>query len=202
MRYIITTATVVALIVGIALGFVASWGLDGAASAAPAETKVREQNLDGSGLIRVHEQGVANVSVTNASMPVNGTVNVGNLPAVQDVNVLAVPSQTGRLIELGTEAVPGGGRFLTPFADVSDCGRVTLMARSSSGYPTGASIESMSPDGTTVITAVTPSGQQATSGGTYSLHNLETVMPFMRLSISNGNFGTPTDLTAWIWCAP
>src|SRR3970040_2117190 len=83
MRYIITTATAVALIVGIALGFVVSRGLDGSASAAPpppADTKVREQNLDGSGLIRVHEQGTANVA---------GTVSVGNLPAVQDVNVVA-----------------------------------------------------------------------------------------------------------------
>src|SRR3972149_11413222 len=83
MRYIITTATVVALIAGMALGFVVSRGLDGAASAAPpppSETKVREQNLDGSGLIRVHEQGTANVNVTNGSLPVSGTVDVGNLP--------------------------------------------------------------------------------------------------------------------------
>ena len=91
MRYVITTATAVALIAGIALGFVASRGLDGAASAAPAETKVREQNLDGSGLIRVHEQGTANVNVTNTSVPVSGTVDVGNLPSVQDVSVVSMP---------------------------------------------------------------------------------------------------------------
>ena len=96
MRYIITTAAVVALIAGIALGFVASRGLDGSASAAPpppADTKVREQNLDGSGLIRVHEQGTANVS---------GTVDVGNLPAVQDVKVVAMPAQESGPFEFMT----------------------------------------------------------------------------------------------------
>jgi hypothetical protein len=36
---------------------------------------VLEQNLDANGLIRVHEQGTANVNVTNASLPVSGNVN-------------------------------------------------------------------------------------------------------------------------------
>jgi hypothetical protein len=36
---------------------------------------VREQNLDPNGLIRVHEQGTANVNVTNVPLPVSGTVN-------------------------------------------------------------------------------------------------------------------------------
>lgn len=40
----------------------------------PVPTK--EQNLDASGYIKVHEQGIANVNVTNASIPVNGTVSV------------------------------------------------------------------------------------------------------------------------------
>ena len=74
MRYIIA-APAFALVAGIALGFVVSRGLDGSASAAPPTQAVEEQNLDASGFIAVHEQGTANVA---------GTVDVGNLPAVQD----------------------------------------------------------------------------------------------------------------------
>jgi hypothetical protein len=57
---------------------------------------VRERNLDVNGLIRVHEQGTANVNVANSQLTVSGTVsvdnfptsiNVGNFPQVQDVNV-------------------------------------------------------------------------------------------------------------------
>lgn len=89
------------------------------ASAGPPETSsgpakpVREQNLDESGAIRVHEQGTASVdvvnenldvtlanslldvNVTNSSVPVNGTVEVNNLPSTQDVNIVggsAVPA--------------------------------------------------------------------------------------------------------------
>src|SRR3972149_2735320 len=95
MRFIIAAATAFALIAGMALGFAVSQGLDGSASAAPpppADTKVREQNLDGGGFIKVHEQGTANVS---------GTVDVGNLPAVQDVNVVAMtPGPRGNLVSL------------------------------------------------------------------------------------------------------
>ena len=192
----LTTLAVVTLALGIALGFVVSRSLDGSASAAPpppADTKVREQNLDGSGFIRVHEQGTANVT---------GTVDVGNLPAVQDVNVVSATPQTGRLIELGTHTVPWGGAFTTPLVDVSDCQRVTLMAKSS-GSSTNASIEYMSPDGTTRIAAPDDlGGTQGWEGGTYSRHNVEIVMPFMSLVISSSSAGTPTDLTAWIWCVP
>ena len=37
----------------------------GAAPPPPSPAQVREQNLDGSGFIRVHEQGTANVNVAN-----------------------------------------------------------------------------------------------------------------------------------------
>src|SRR3989442_15590803 len=78
---------VVALIVavGVTSGLVGAFavsqlsGSAGAAPPPPGPQQVREQNLDASGFIRVHEQGMANVT---------GTVNVGNLPVVQDVNVV------------------------------------------------------------------------------------------------------------------
>ena len=66
MRYIIAAA-VFALVAGIALGFIVSRGLDGSASAAPKAQAVREQNLDGSGFIAVHEQGVADVNVVSVT---------------------------------------------------------------------------------------------------------------------------------------
>ena len=55
MRYIIAAATAFALMVGIALGFVVSRGLDGSASAAPPTQDVEVTNfpLDGNGDIRV-----------------------------------------------------------------------------------------------------------------------------------------------------
>ncbi len=93
MRYIIAAATAFALVAGIALGFVVSGGLDGSASAAPKAQVVREENVDTNGFIAVHEQGTADVNVTNAALPVSGTVDVGNLPVVQDVNVISLPSQ-------------------------------------------------------------------------------------------------------------
>ena len=91
------TALAVAII---ALGIVLGLGLQGTVFEAeakppppepPAPQPVLEQNVDGSGFIAVHEQGVTDVNVTNAALPVSGTVDVGNLPAVQDVNVISAP---------------------------------------------------------------------------------------------------------------
>jgi hypothetical protein len=62
-----------------------------------ATQPVREQNLDDTGLIRVHEQGVADVNVTNTPLDVQGSVDianfptsieVSNLPDVQDVEIV------------------------------------------------------------------------------------------------------------------
>ena len=77
--------------------------LDAPAEAGPpdptpgATQPMREQNLDTDGLIRVHEQGTANVNVTNSSLAVEGSINVdnfpssfevSNLPSVQDVEIV------------------------------------------------------------------------------------------------------------------
>ena len=66
MRYIIA-ATAFAFVAGIMLGFILSDGLGDSASAAPRTQAVEEQNLDGSGFMAVHEQGIADVNVV--SMP-------------------------------------------------------------------------------------------------------------------------------------
>lgn len=66
------------------------------AAGPPGGLDVNEQNLDGSGYIAVHEQGVADVNVTNASLDV-----AVEFPALQDVNVtngsLAVDDGAGAL---------------------------------------------------------------------------------------------------------
>ena len=200
MRYIIAT-TAFTLIAGIALGFVVSRGLDGSASAAPKAQGVEEQNLDGSGFIAVHEQGVADVNVTNPSLPVSGTVDVGNLPAVQDVNVVSVPPEEGRLIELGTQAIPGGGHYQSSFVNVSDCERVTLMARGTSGVSHSINEVEISPDGTIPVLANLIVEELGGNGkNSSSWHNLEVAMPFIRFRVGQASSSTSTNITAWIWC--
>lgn len=73
-----------------------------------ASMPVRELNLDMDGLIRVHEQGVADVNVTNDSLDVTGTVevmgtvDVGNFPTELDVNVTG--GSVGVSVPAATEA--------------------------------------------------------------------------------------------------
>ena len=105
MRYIIA-ATAFALVAGIALGFVMSNGLDGSASAAPKAQVVREENVDASGFIAVHEQGVADVNVV--SMP---SQDPGPLEFTHVIAKLCV-SESALCIE-GTGAVPNVNEQLT-----------------------------------------------------------------------------------------
>ena len=77
MRYVIAAAAF-ALVAGITLGFVLSRGLDGSASAAPKAQAVEEQNVDASGFIAVHEQGVADVNVVDSG-PVEYRTLIGKL---------------------------------------------------------------------------------------------------------------------------
>ena len=178
MRYIVA-ATAFALIAGIALGVVVSNGLDGSASAAPKAQAVEEQNVDTNGFIAVHEQGTA------------------------AVNVVSLPSQTGRLIELGTQAVPGGGHYQSSFVDVSDCERVTLMARGTSGVDHSIGEFEMSPDGTIAVLANLIVEELGGGGkNSSSWHNLEVAMPFIRFRVTHASSSTSTNITAWIWCTP
>jgi hypothetical protein len=45
-------------------------------------------NVDADGNIKVHEQGVVDVNLTNSSTDVTGAVDVNNFPATQDVNIV------------------------------------------------------------------------------------------------------------------
>ncbi len=182
MRYIIAGATAFALIAGIALGFVVSRGLDGSASAAPKAQAVEEQNLDGSGFIAVHEQGVA------------------------DVNVLSMPPQTapqGRLIELGTLAAPSNSDINFPLTDVADCASMRLMAVTA--HASGLRIENFvntSPDGSIRIRSgeVAQLDSAVLDGVSTTSASIGGNYPFVQVVVFNG--GIARDVTAWIWCTP
>lgn len=80
------------LVVSIVLAGAAAGGAlfgDRAVQAAAKIMDVAEQNLDANGYIRVHEQGTANVAVTN--FPATQSVVVSNLPATQNVTVTNLP---------------------------------------------------------------------------------------------------------------
>jgi len=98
---------------GVVIGAVAYAQLSGEAGAAPPPPTtqlVREQNLDGSGLIRVHEQGTANVTVGN--LPLDGQ---GNLRT-------SIEPAGFRLLTLGTNLSLGPGASVTTnFTDISAC---------------------------------------------------------------------------------
>lgn len=106
------------LIIPLALGLVAGLGAlslragdrlstalavtaDAAAPSNPP-LNVREANVDGNGNIKVHEQGVVRVT---------GTVDVGNSPKVQDVNVTNDPLEV---------TFPDQGTSLVYFEEIDD----------------------------------------------------------------------------------
>src|SRR3990172_3750342 len=79
MLRLVTLAAVLGVIGGLAGAFAyTEVSCQADAVALLAAPRVREQNLDANGLIRVHEQGTANVT---------GTVDVGNLPLDGDGNM-------------------------------------------------------------------------------------------------------------------
>ncbi len=181
MRYIIA-ATAFALVVGITLGFVLSKGLDGSASAAPKAQAVEEQNLDGSGFIAVHEQGTA------------------------DVNVLAMPPQAapqGRLIELGTLPADTSETVAFPLVNVSDCRETTIMAVAQHTSNIGLPGPNVSPDGSTLMPATfSHIGVGVVEGKEAISALVNGRWPYIQALILNGGGAPPTDITAWLWCAP
>ncbi len=97
----------VTLVAGVAMGS-ALMGTAGADPAGPpGGLEVIEQNLDGDGYIAVHEQGVADVNVTNSSL---GVV----FPATQDVRVSNFPDPLS--VSVGNTPLPVSGNVT---ADVS-----------------------------------------------------------------------------------
>lgn len=76
----------VALLIGALAGVILAGTADAGSPGPPGGQAVAEQNLDEDGLIRVHEQGTADVTVTNDSLDVDLA-----FPDTQDVNVTNTP---------------------------------------------------------------------------------------------------------------
>ena len=94
MRYSIAAATVITLIVGVTLGFALTSTVFEAEAKPPPEVQpVEEQNVDGSGFIAVHEQGVADVNVVSMdSDPVGYRTLIGRLTNTSSTGWSAFPS--------------------------------------------------------------------------------------------------------------
>ncbi|HEU4760250.1 MAG TPA: hypothetical protein VFT91_09760 [Dehalococcoidia bacterium] len=118
MRRIVVVAAALGLVSGL-LGAFAFSALSDEASAA-LFAFVRETNVDANGDIRVHEQGTANVT---------GTVDVGNLPAVQDVNLLSMPSQGRTYVLLDDFSIDPGQLVQTGFVNSDGCHEFNLYIR-------------------------------------------------------------------------
>lgn len=90
------------------------------ASAAQSVSSTIVGPLDGNGNVAVHEQGTANVNVTNSTVPVHeqGTSNVAvtNGPATQPVEVSDAFQLTGSSGEKFSYTVPGGKRLVLEYA--------------------------------------------------------------------------------------
>ena len=188
MRYIIAAATI-ALVAGIALGFVLGSGAFEAEAKPPPEIQpVEEQNLDGNGFMAVHEQGVAEVNVTNASLSVAGTVDVGNQPQ-------------GRVILVGENInVPQGGLFQSDWIDTADCSRLAIFLDPPS---TSSPSVRLSADGVTVnaIIGGVPVGAGSTFGGIYYL-DLTDGLPIVapQVAVAFGSLAVVDKV--WLYCAP
>ncbi|HEU4760323.1 MAG TPA: hypothetical protein VFT91_10130 [Dehalococcoidia bacterium] len=177
MRTIILSAVLVSLVGGL-VGAFAYGQLFGEASAALLAQRVREQNLDANGLIRVHEQGTANVTVTNASLPVSGTVDVGNLPLDANGNLKTAPqSGSGKFYLLLDDVTINPGQVVwSSFANVDGCRAFNVFVGDTGqigGIPDITASLVLSPDGSepyvTVPVTTTSSGGGAALGHTNAL---------------------------------
>lgn len=141
MRRPLTAALAVGLISGVVGAFAFSLVFDPAEA---AESVLR--------VIQVHEVGTANVNVTNASVPVSGTVDVGNLP---DGRVTLVAEN----LNLGV-----GQPYVSDWVDTSDCSTLAVFV----DPPASPSLQ-LSPDGVVVSAAIGP----AASLGGGAIHYFE-----------------------------
>ena len=127
----VSVATVVLLVTGWGSALASSLSTSVVvANTSTNPAKVHETNTDSSGNMKVHEQGNANVKITNTSdtpVPVSGsvaitgtpTVNVGNFPNAPKTDVIASGSNT-------VLAAFSGWLFLVGLTDVSAYREVTF----------------------------------------------------------------------------
>ena len=86
-----------------------------------------------------------------------------------------------------------------PLVDVRDCSQTSVLARSTAGGNVRFDDEhlSISMDGTTIVGSNLFLRDEADNGTTALLG----AWPFVQVRVKNIAL-SPTDVTAWIWCAP
>ena len=160
---------------------------------------VAEQNRDASGNVRVHEQGTAavheqgtaNVNVTNSSIPVTGTVNLGN-SAMRQMHVAS------------NVTLPKNFALNTGFQDTSDCRALAAFIK-----PGELNLGNSDVFIRTSVTGTTIGDQQGNTGGIRtgnvwyfsSTGGVPFFAPKAELVIANGDEDNPRTLDdAWLIC--
>jgi len=160
---------------------------------------VAEQNRDGNNNIRVHEQGIAavheqgtaNVDVTNGSIPVTGTVSVA--------------SATQRVMHVASNVeLPKNFALNTGFQDTSDCRALAAFIK-----PGELSLDNSDVFIRTSVTGTSIGDQQGNTGGIRtgnvwyfsSTGGVPFFAPKAELVIENGDQDNPRTLDdAWLIC--
>jgi len=160
---------------------------------------VAEQNRDGNNNIRVHEQGIAavheqgtaNVDVTNGSIPVTGTVSVA--------------SATQRVMHVASNVeLPKNFALNTGFQDTSDCRALAAFIK-----PGELSLGNSDVFIRTSVTGTSIGDQQGNTGGIRtgnvwyfsSTGGVPFFAPKAELVIENGDQDNPRTLDdAWLIC--
>jgi hypothetical protein len=160
---------------------------------------IAEQNLDGDGNARVHEQGTAavheqgtaNVNVTNSSIPVTGTVSLGN----SSLRVIHVASNV---------TLPKNFALNTGFQDTSDCRALAAFIKAGD-----LNLDNSDVFIRVSVTGATIGDQQGNTGGIRignawyfsSTGGVPFFAPKTELVIANGDQDDPHTLTdAWLIC--
>jgi hypothetical protein len=143
------------------------------------------------GTAAVHEQGTANVNVTNSSIPVSGTVNVGN----GNVRVIHVASNV---------TLPKNFALNTGFVDTSDCRALAAFVK-----PGDLNLDDSDVFVRLSVTGANIGDQQGNTGGIRkgnawyfaSSSGVQFFSPKTELVIGNGDQDDPHTLTdAWLVC--
>jgi hypothetical protein len=160
---------------------------------------VAEQNRDGNGNVRVHEQGTAavheqgtaNVNVTNGSIPVTGTVSVA--------------SATQRVMHVASNfELPKNFALNTGFQDTSDCRALAAFIK-----PGELSLDNSDVFIRTSVTGTSIGDQQGNTGGIRtgnvwyfaSTGGVQFFAPKSELVIINHDEDNPRTLDdAWLIC--
>jgi hypothetical protein len=160
---------------------------------------VAEQNRDGNGNVRVHEQGIAavheqgtaNVNITNGSIPVTGTVSVA--------------SATQRVMHVASNfELPKNFALNTGFQDTSDCRALAAFIK-----PGELSLDNSDVFIRTSVTGTSIGDQQGNTGGIRtgnvwyfaSTGGVQFFAPKSELVIVNHDDDNPRTLDdAWLIC--